>query len=594
MTAITCISNIKGLIERVCVARDEVIGVYGFVFHRDGEWFHTIVDDKLYVVAPDWHEALWSQKDTFVKIYNSRDGERKFRDALQRGSRALWFAKCREDNETWLPLLEKAYAKAHGDYSALSGGFPHQGIEDFTGGVASQLVIGDILDKDKLWHNDICHVKKDVLLSCATGFRDNWQDIDKGDSSADRSGIVSTHTYAILEAVEKDGQKLVKLRNPWNPSQSEGDDFRGDWSDGSKQWTPERMKDLQYRFSDDKGAFWMSYDDMLDKFEIIMRTRLFDDSWTITQRWTTIHVPFTAEINQTEFKVTIEKESPIFIVLSRLDERYFQSMRGEYLFLLQLFLHSEGEDEYISRSVGIFETVLSANIDLPSLGPGRYSVRMKVTATRCWREAEDSEEMKAEGIPERVLRLHYKTRPEKVLQQGRAYDYAHAKGRITDTEHEDEDAEWPHGGGDMNVVSRAKIPENDSAAAVTPDASKDTTRNEAIASHSPTDPVTAGAPNASSSGEARDAQSGDNVPDKNNTSTPDPASDKEPNKEKTPQGEIERQDDELAQNPWNAVCVVGLRVFSKDENCSIKVVRPFRQEKYVPKHVDGNTKKGTS
>lgn len=41
----------------------------------------------------------------------------------QAGSRALYFAQCSDDNETWLPLLEKAYAKAHGDYTAIEGGF---------------------------------------------------------------------------------------------------------------------------------------------------------------------------------------------------------------------------------------------------------------------------------------------------------------------------------------------------------------------------------------------------------------------------------------------------------------------------------------
>ncbi|KAG7005793.1 hypothetical protein G7Y79_00018g046000 [Physcia stellaris] len=597
MTAITCISNIEGLIERVCVARDEVTGVYGFVFHRDGEWFHTIIDDKLYIAVPDWYEATWTQKNTFAQIYNSRDGECKFRDALQRGSRALYFAKCREDNETWLPLLEKAYAKAHGDYRALHTGNPHEGIEDLTGGAPSRLVICDILDKEKCWHDDICHVKKDVLLSCTTGSRDNWQDKEllKVDSPSDRSGILSFHTYAILDAVEKNGQKLVKLRNPWNPSQSEMGEFKGEWSDGSKQWTPQMMKDLQYQFSDDKGAFWMSYEDMLDKFDEIWRTRLFDDSWTITQRWTTINVPFTGEINQTEFRVTIHQESPVILVLSRLDDRYFQSMRGEYGFSLQLFLYSEGEEEYISRSIRPDKELLSANIDLPSLVPGKYSVRIKVTATRRrWEETKDLEEMKAEGIPERVLRLHYKKRPEKVLQQGRAYDYAHAKGRVTGTEEDDEEADLAHDGGDMNIVSRAKSPAYDSAVGVTPDASKESTTNEAIAIHSPADAETPGAANASSSAEARGAVEEDNESDKKDTSDSDSASDDESGKEKTPQGELERQDDELAHNPWNAVCVVGLRVFSKDEKCSIRVIRPFRQKKFVPKHINGNTKKGTS
>ena len=33
------------------------------------------------------------------------------------------FAKCEDKSETWLPLLEKAYAKAHGDYGAIEGGW---------------------------------------------------------------------------------------------------------------------------------------------------------------------------------------------------------------------------------------------------------------------------------------------------------------------------------------------------------------------------------------------------------------------------------------------------------------------------------------
>ena len=568
-----------------------MIGVYGFVFHRDGEWFHTLVDDKLYVLAPDWHEALTCQKATFEMIHNDRDGERKFRDALQKGSSALCFAKCREDNETWLPLLEKAYAKAHGDYSALESGYPGEGVEDMTGGVRTELVVSDILDDEIFWHNDVCQVKKDVLLSCYTGLYDNWQGSKNEWSSSTRSGIVSRHVYSILEAVEKNGQRLVKLRNPWNRSQIDKPDFRGDWSDGSKQWTPEWMHDLQYRFSDDKGAFWMSYDDMLEKFTRICRTRLFDDTWTITQRWTSINVTFTEEINQTEFMVTITKDSPVVVVLSRLDKRYFQGMQGEYDFGQDLFLHREGEDEYIARSFGLGNTSRSTNIDLPMLEPGKYSVRMQIlVGRRGWEKPEDSEEVKAERIPERVLRLHYKKRPAKVLQQARAYDFAHAKGRVTDSDEEDEEAERPHDCGDIDIVSRHKVAENDIPVGVTPDSSKETTTDVALASSSPADPEAASAPNPSSSSEAGGPKSGDKDPDKD---TPTPDHNKEPSNDKSPQGDIERQDAELAQNPWNAVCVVGLRVFSKDEKCSIKVIRPFRQEKYVPKP-DGGDKKQDS
>jgi hypothetical protein len=34
MAALCGLGNMEGLIDKVCVSRDEVVGVYGFVFHR--------------------------------------------------------------------------------------------------------------------------------------------------------------------------------------------------------------------------------------------------------------------------------------------------------------------------------------------------------------------------------------------------------------------------------------------------------------------------------------------------------------------------------------------------------------------------------
>lgn len=38
MAALCTMGNKKGLIEKICVARNEKIGIYGFVFYR-GKWF---------------------------------------------------------------------------------------------------------------------------------------------------------------------------------------------------------------------------------------------------------------------------------------------------------------------------------------------------------------------------------------------------------------------------------------------------------------------------------------------------------------------------------------------------------------------------
>lgn len=116
LSALCALCNKKDLINKVCVARDEIVGVYGFVFHRDGEWIQTLIDDKLFLIASDWWESSDEEKRTFAAV-NRLEAEEKYRLATQSGSKALFFAQCTSENETWLPLLEKAFAKAHGDYS---------------------------------------------------------------------------------------------------------------------------------------------------------------------------------------------------------------------------------------------------------------------------------------------------------------------------------------------------------------------------------------------------------------------------------------------------------------------------------------------
>jgi hypothetical protein len=83
---------------------------------------------------------LWEDRDRV-------NSEETYRKTYQSNSGALYFAQCENPNETWLPLLEKAYAKSHGDYAAIEGGFTGEGIEDLTGGVTSELFTTDILDK---------------------------------------------------------------------------------------------------------------------------------------------------------------------------------------------------------------------------------------------------------------------------------------------------------------------------------------------------------------------------------------------------------------------------------------------------------------
>ncbi|KAJ9138006.1 Cysteine proteinase, partial [Coniochaeta hoffmannii] len=409
MAALCTLSNKPGLIEKICVARDEAVGVYGFVFHRDGEWISEIIDDKLYLTKPDYDEVnleriMWEDRDRI-------NSEETYRKTYQANSGALYFAQCEHPNETWLPLLEKAYAKAHGDYAAIEGGFTGEGIEDLTGGVTSELFTTDILDKEYFWKEELMKVNEQFLFGCSTGV---W-----GRGWGERKGIMELHAYSVMRAVEVDGERLVLLRNPWGKGE-----WNGPWSDGSKEWTPEWLKKLNHRFGDD-GAFWISYDDLLRKYQAFDRTRLFGPDWKFTSIWTTLSVPWTLEYHDTKFAFTLAKPGPVVLVLSQLDERYFRGLEGQYRFELSFRLHKAGEEDYVVRSQTTYRMNRSVNVEL-ELEAGEYHVLIKIDATR------DNSVMPAED----VVRANAKEKREKLIRIGLAYDVAHSKGKIVESPEE--------------------------------------------------------------------------------------------------------------------------------------------------------------
>lgn len=166
----------------------------------------------------------------------------KLRSQLQTGGEALYFSHCKS-NETWLPLIEKAYAKAHGDYHAIEGGWASEGIKDLTGGVAVVINPEDVMDKDRFWNQQMRQVNSKYLFGGSTHYNDK----------NDIKGLVANHAYAVIEAFEEGDLRLLKIRNPWGRTE-----WAGDWSDGSKMWTPELMTKLKQTFGDD-GVFWMTY-----------------------------------------------------------------------------------------------------------------------------------------------------------------------------------------------------------------------------------------------------------------------------------------------------------------------------------------------
>lgn len=90
------------------------------------------------------------------------------------------------------------------------------------------------------------------------------------------------------------------------------------------------MKKLDHRFGDD-GAFWMSYDDLLKKYQTFDRVRLFTDEWKVTQQWTSLEVPWSVNYHDTKFNFTLDEATTVMIVLSQVSLPVYRSGSIAYL-----------------------------------------------------------------------------------------------------------------------------------------------------------------------------------------------------------------------------------------------------------------------
>ncbi|KAF3763923.1 hypothetical protein M406DRAFT_95460 [Cryphonectria parasitica EP155] len=545
LAAVATIAHRKDLMNKVCVARDEECGVYGFVFHRDGEWISVVIDDNLYLNACDFGQ--WT--DTYDPTGSKA---RKYRRQEQTGSEALYFSHCSDPNETWLPLMEKAYAKAHGDYNAIAGGWSGEAVEDMTGGVTTTLANKRVLSKDRLW-KELAYGDGDFVFALsALGYA----------SSA--SGVVLGHAYSILRAteeVDEDGGKvrLVQIRNPWghrSPSDGLGE-WNGRWSDGSSEWTPYWMKKLDYKFGDD-GVFWMLYEDMLETFKYLHRTRLFDEKWTVIQQWTSCDVSWITGYSRSSFIIEAKRPGIVVIVLSQLDDRYFTGLAGQYKFGLHFLLRRENEaqGEYICRVRPVHDWENRSVSCEVNLEPGRYEVVPKITAKRD----------KDEPLIQKLVKQAAESNPQKLRQVGMQYDLAHAKGGIPD---EDLRIEAQKAAEKQKERERKK---KEKAANIKIEV-------EEVALHV-----------KNSTGEHKGDQGDEKTDDaskkdEHKKKREDEKKDgkgegKEEKKEDKDEKDHDDSDSESSdseaddQERWNAVCVVCLRVYSQDPELTISLVKP--------------------
>ena len=100
----------------------------------------------------------------------------------------------------------------------------------------------------------------DCLITVSTGF------MSKADE--DRTGLVSTHAYAVLDIRKFGATRLFQVKNPWSHLR-----WRGNFSEYDvTNWTSELKAALNYdpklACNTDNGIFWIDYDSLMQFFDV--------------------------------------------------------------------------------------------------------------------------------------------------------------------------------------------------------------------------------------------------------------------------------------------------------------------------------------
>ncbi|KAK9883715.1 hypothetical protein WA026_001902 [Henosepilachna vigintioctopunctata] len=184
-------------------------------------------------------------------------------------------------NEFWISILEKAYMKVMGGYD-FPGSNSNVDLYALSGWIPERTSIkSEDFNKNSLFTSiETRMAKGDVLVTVATG--------ELSDSAAERSGLVATHAYAVMDIKTVNGVRLLKLKNPWSHLR-----WRGNYSElDTTHWTPELQNLLRYDPSSaaqfDNGVFWIDYDSLcafFDVFYMNWNPELFKYTYCIHSSW---------------------------------------------------------------------------------------------------------------------------------------------------------------------------------------------------------------------------------------------------------------------------------------------------------------------
>lgn len=331
LSALAVLAEVPDLLSRLFIVKDpNPSGIYCIWLCDNGEWRPVALDDVLPV----------------------REHGGKLLPAFSHSSAP----------ELWVSLIEKAYAKIHGSYENIEGGFPEETLRDLTG-APYELIWGES-DSDKVQNTISNALRQGFLVAGCTSVSENPDERLP-------SGLRPGHAYAILRAEDvntvRGTESLLQIRNPW------GDfEWNGDWGYESLLWSEKLKKQLGVT-QREEDVFWMSAEDYLANFEATCVLK-----YNPNYEYYSAHLLHEEE-NYTILRVTVSQPSNVTFSMNQRDSRFFSGREGEeysYSCARMLVARIEGKKGliYVTGAHGQERNLQSS----ARLEPGVYLVALEI------------------------------------------------------------------------------------------------------------------------------------------------------------------------------------------------------------------------